>query len=58
MKQNQFGRSMIEMLGVLAIIAVLTVGGIAGYSKAMEKWKIDKAIGEYSMLIFGILKLQ
>ena len=32
-----FGRSMIEMLGVLAIIAVLSVGGIAGYSKAMEK---------------------
>ena len=32
---NESGRSMIEMLGVLAIIAVLTVGGIAGYSKAM-----------------------
>ena len=29
------GRSMIEMLGVLAIIGVLSVGGIAGYSKAM-----------------------
>lgn len=36
MKNNQIGRSMIEMLGVLAIIAVLSVGGIAGYSKAME----------------------
>ena len=33
---NFFGRSMIEMLGVLAIIGVLSVGGIAGYSKAME----------------------
>ena len=31
------GRSMIEMLGVLAIIGVLSVGGIAGYSKAMQK---------------------
>ena len=31
------GRSMIEMLGVLAIVGVLSVGGIAGYSKAMEK---------------------
>ena len=51
---NSFGRSMIEMLGVLAIIAVLSVGGIAGYSKAMEKWKLDKAIEEYSMLIFGM----
>ena len=36
------GRSMIEMLGVLAIIGVLSVGGIAGYSKAMEKFKINK----------------
>ena len=42
MKQNQFGRSMIEMLGVLAIIAVLSVGGIAGYSKAIQKFKLNK----------------
>ena len=50
---NCVGRSMIEMLGVLAIIAVLTVGGIAGYSKAMEKWKVNKLLSEYSMIIFG-----
>ena len=50
------GRSMIEMLGVLAIIAVLTVGGIAGYSKAMEKFKVDKAVSEYSYLIQGLLE--
>ena len=43
MKNNQFGRSMIEMLGVLAIIAVLSVGGIAGYSKAMDKFKMEAA---------------
>ena len=42
MKQEQNGRSMIEMLGVLAIIGVLSVGGIAGYSKAMLKIKINK----------------
>ena len=33
---------MIEMLGVLAIIGVLSVGGIAGYSKALTRWKINK----------------
>ena len=33
---NQNGRSMIEMLGVLAIIGVLSGGGIIGYSKAMN----------------------
>ena len=53
---NCTGRSMIEMLGVLAIIAVLTVGGIAGYSKAMEKFKINKMIDEYSYLINGLLE--
>ena len=55
-KNFEKGRSMIEMLGVLAIIAVLSVGGIAGYSKAMEKWKENKIIGEYSYLIQGIIE--
>ena len=54
-KNFEKGRSMIEMLGVLAIIAVLSVGGIAGYSKAMEQFKINKMIEEYSYLIHGLL---
>ena len=44
------------MLGVLAVIAVLSVGGIAGYSKAMEKFKINKTIDEYTMLITGLIE--
>ena len=52
----QYGRSMIEMLGVLAIIGVLSVGGIAGYSKAMEKWKVNKAMEDYSDIIRGLLE--
>lgn len=56
MNNNQSGRSMIEMLGVLAIIGVLSVGGIAGYSKAMEKFKLDKATDEYTHIIFGLLE--
>ena len=55
---NPLGRSMIEMLGVLAIIAVLLVGGIAGYSKAMMMWKIDKAINQYTHIIQGMLENQ
>ena len=51
----EVGRSMIEMLGVLAIIGVLSVGGIAGYSKAMEKFKYNKITQEYTDLIFGLL---
>jgi Tfp pilus assembly protein PilE len=41
-KLNEYGRSMIEMLGVLAIVGVLSVGGIAGYSKAMTNYKMNK----------------
>ena len=50
------GRSMIEMLGVLAIIGVLSVGGIAGYSKAMQKWRTNKIIADYNMLISGLFE--
>ena len=50
------GRSMIEMLGVLAIVGVLSVGGIAGYSKAMEKFKVNKLVEEYTSLMFGLME--
>lgn len=43
-KKSHSGRSMIEMLGVLAIIGVLSAGGIAGYSTAMENYKVNKFI--------------
>lgn len=52
----QCGRSMIEMLGVLAIIGVLSVGGIAGYSKAMEQFKVNKLLKEYTELISGLIE--
>ena len=48
--KNQNGRSMIEMLGVLAIIGVLSVGGIAGYSKAMMKYRINKTIEQITLI--------
>ncbi|MBO6281962.1 MAG: hypothetical protein J6N49_05485 [Alphaproteobacteria bacterium] len=53
----QSGRSMIEMLGVLAIIGVLSVGGIAGYSKAMTKFKINKTIDQVSQIVGNIRTL-
>ena len=45
------GRSMVEMLGVLAIIGVLSVGAIAGYSKAMMKYKLNKQAEQISWLM-------
>ena len=47
----QSGRSMVEMLGVLAIIGVLSVGAIAGYSKAMMKYKLNKQSEQLSTII-------
>ena len=46
---NESGRSMVEMLGVLAIIGVLSVGGIAGYSMAMRKYRANEAINALAM---------
>lgn len=57
-KNWEKGRSMIEMLGVLAIIAVLTVGGIAGYSKAMQKWKSNLQLNMLSELIANGIKIK
>ena len=48
---------MIEMLGVLAIVGVLSVGGIAGYSKAMEKFKINKTIDQVSHIVANVRTL-
>jgi type II secretory pathway pseudopilin PulG len=53
-KNNQHGRSMVEMLGVLAIIGVLSVGGIAGYSKAMYKQKMNKSVDIVSKVLMGV----
>ena len=39
MKKLQKGRSMIEMLGVLAIVGVLSIGGLAGYQMAMNRYR-------------------
>ncbi len=57
MRVNESGRSMIEMLGVLAIIGVLSVGGIAGYSKAMNKFKTNKIADNVSMIVTNIRTL-
>ncbi|MEE6206701.1 MAG: type 4 pilus major pilin [Alphaproteobacteria bacterium] len=57
MRVNESGRSMIEMLGVLAIIGVLSVGGIAGYSKAMTKYKTNKVVDQMTMIVTNIRTL-
>lgn len=53
-KTEESGRSMIEILGVLAIIGILSVGGIAGYSKAMAKHKLTKTQDQLQLLTINI----
>ena len=57
-KNASTGRSMVEMLGVLAIIGVLSVGAIAGYSKAMMKYKLNKHAEAVNMLINNVLQIK
>ena len=41
---------MVEMLGVLAIVGVLSVGGVYGYGVAMKKHKANELLHQASML--------
>ena len=51
-KASQSGRSMIEMLGVLAIVGILSASGIAGYSMAMQKHKGNQLIATRARTIY------
>ena len=55
-KKTESGRSMVEMLGVLAIIGVLSVGGIAGYSLGMRKHRangIADVASKYALVAYN-----
>lgn len=54
--KSENGRSMVEMLGVLAIIGVLSVGAIAGYGKAMFKYKLNKQTEQLNQVIGAIVR--
>ncbi len=40
-KTSESGRSLVEMLAVLAIIAVLSIGGTLGYLLGMRRYRAD-----------------
>ncbi len=48
--QAQEGRSMVEMLGVLAIIAVVSIGGIVGYKLAMNHYQANQIAHEMNIM--------
>ena len=48
-KTAESGRSMVEILGVLAVMGVLSAGGIYGYSFAMDKYRANDIIYEVNL---------
>lgn len=50
MKNNELGRSMIEMIGVIAIGGVLSVGGATGYGTLINRHRINQSIEQISLI--------
>ncbi|MBR5130538.1 MAG: hypothetical protein IKV03_04870 [Alphaproteobacteria bacterium] len=50
--RQESGRSMVEMLGTLAIIGVLSIGSIAGYSYGIDKHHANQTIND--IMLMGI----
>ena len=48
-KTNESGRSTTELLAVLAIMGVLTIGTIAGFNHMMTKQKINDIINAINL---------
>ncbi len=56
---NESGRSMVEMLGVLAIIGVLSVGGISAYTMAMTRFRANELVDAANKIgVLAFTKLQ
>ncbi len=56
--KNETGRSMVEMLGVLAVIGVLSAGALKGYSAAMFKYKMNQTIETYNQVLQRFIELE
>ncbi|MBR6675446.1 MAG: hypothetical protein IKL32_05970 [Alphaproteobacteria bacterium] len=54
-KYFESGRSMVEMLGTLAIIGVLSIGGIAGYKYGMDKYKANQTMNDIMLMGVDII---
>ena len=54
-KQIETGRSMVEMLGTLAIIGVLSIGGIMGYSYGMDKYRANETMQAVTLCGIDVL---
>ena len=56
-KNNESGRTMLEMLGVLAIMGVIMLGAISGIGFGIEMYKINATRNEIEEISSGIVDL-
>ena len=54
MAGNESGRSLVEMLGTIGIITMITIGAISGAGTSMTFWKANKTHEEIMEIIQGI----
>ncbi|MBR4927197.1 MAG: hypothetical protein IKY98_02600 [Alphaproteobacteria bacterium] len=52
---SESGRSMVEMLGVLAVIGVSSIGGIMGYSYSMDKYRANQTVNDVMLRAVDIM---
>ena len=57
MNTTQSGRSMLEMLAVLCVIGVLTVGVLLGYRQALIRYKTYRTHVEMSEIVDGVYRV-
>lgn len=53
LKENA-GRSMIEIFGILAIIAALSTGALVSYSRAMRRYRLNEVIHQIALMSTNI----
>lgn len=54
-KLNEFGRSMVEMLGVLAVIGVLSISAVIGYRWAINKYRANTLYNDIKLAYMDIV---
>ena len=53
----QSGRSMLEMIGVLGIVCILSMQGFSAYSHAMEKIAVNESLLQLNSIVRNIYEL-
>ena len=52
--QNESGRTMLEMLGVLAIMGIIVYGAIAGINYGMSSYRVNQTYSDIQDIVQGV----